>query len=129
MSRILLAGAFGAALLFGATAIAQTPAPVDQTLFDTGQTLFETNCAGCHQAAGTGLPPVFPALAGNENLTDLALIAGNVHNGKGSMPAFPNLTSADIAALATYVRNAWGNEFGGVTEADVDAALATMSAM
>lgn len=126
MSRIFLAGAMGAGLLFGSAAIAQTPAPVDQALFDAGHALFKSNCAACHQEDGTGLPPVFPALAGNENLVELGLIVGNVHEGKGSMPAFPNLTSADIAALATYVRNNWGNNFGGVTEADVEAALADL---
>ncbi len=126
MSRILLAGAMGAGLLFGSAAIAQTPAPVDQALFDTGQALFEANCVACHQAGGTGLPPVFPALAGNDKLAELALIVGNVHEGKGAMPAFANLGAADIAALATYVRNAWGNNFGGVTEAEVEAALAAL---
>lgn len=35
------------------------------------------------------------------------------------MPAFPDLSAKEIAAVATYVRNAWGNDLGAVS---VDAA-------
>ena len=39
------------------------------------------------------------------------------------MPAFPQLSPQDIASLATYIRSAWGNEFGGVTTEAVEADL------
>ena len=39
------------------------------------------------------------------------------------MPGFPDLTNDDIAAVATYVRNAWKNKVGGVTSQQVTAAL------
>ncbi len=99
-------------------------APVDPAVLSAGEALFTHNCAQCHQATGLGSPPTFPALAGNEHLTDLGLIAGNIHNGKNSMPPFAQLSNDDIAALATYIRNSWGNSFGGVTADDVAAALA-----
>jgi len=35
------------------------------------------------------------------------------------MPAFPNLTDREIAAVATYIRNSWGNEYGIAREASV----------
>src|SRR5687768_158989 len=86
------------ASLFVAPAFGQAAAPAP------GQALFEQNCAICHKADGSGTPPIFPALAGNQNLSDLALIVTNVHQGKGAMPPFPNLTAEEIATIATYVR-------------------------
>ena len=85
-------------------------------LFAQGKALFETNCALCHQSSGKGVPPAFPALVGNENLDDIPLIISNIRNGEGAMPAFPQLSVKDITALISYIRNAWGNELGGVTE-------------
>ena len=96
---------------------------VDEVLFKQGKTLFDGNCALCHQSSGKGVPPAFPALAGNENLQDLVLIVTNIHKGVGAMPAFPQLSAADIAAVAAYIRNAWGNEFGGVTTEVVETIL------
>jgi len=96
-----------------------SPAPADAALMNTGQKLFATDCVACHQADGRGNPPAFPALAGNAGLSDLGSIVSHIHNGKGNMPAFPQLGASDIAALATYVRNSWGNGFGGVSESDV----------
>jgi mono/diheme cytochrome c family protein len=35
------------------------------------------------------------------------------------MPQFAGtLKDAQIAAVATYIRNSWGNEFGAITEAE-----------
>jgi mono/diheme cytochrome c family protein len=103
---------------------AQENAGVDSALFEQGLTLFDANCSQCHQTTGTGLPPDFPALDGNANLGDLALIVENVHRGKGAMPSFPDLSAEEIAAVATYARNAWNNAYGGVTAEEVAAAMA-----
>jgi mono/diheme cytochrome c family protein len=106
-------------MLLAGSAPAQEPGAVDKALFEQGRELFEQNCAGCHQSGGGGSPPTFPALNGNQNLQDLSLIVGNVHQGKGAMPAFTELSAEQIAALATYVRNAWDNQFGGATPEEV----------
>ena len=47
------------------------------------------------------------------------------HNpaGTGTMPPFPDLTAAEISAVATYIRNAWANGFGGMTTSDATAVL------
>jgi mono/diheme cytochrome c family protein len=103
---------------------AQAPAAVDANLFEMGRAVYEANCGQCHQPAGTGLPPDFPALDGNANLGDIALIVENVHRGKGAMPAFPDLSAEEIAAVASYGRNAWSNAFGGVTTEEVEVAIA-----
>ena len=39
------------------------------------------------------------------------------------MPPFPGLTAGEISALANYVRNAWANDFGGVTTEEVAGVL------
>jgi mono/diheme cytochrome c family protein len=98
-----------------------------------GAAVFTTNCAGCHGAAGTGQPGVFPPLAHNPFVTGdkqkvIGVLLGGltgkvVVNGQtfdAQMPAWKgNLTNKQIADVATYIRNAWGNKADPVTEADV----------
>ncbi|WP_404404017.1 c-type cytochrome [Pelagibacterium halotolerans] len=111
-------------LVWGAAVHAQESS-VDSAAFDTGQDLFETNCATCHQSDGTGIPPTFPALDGNGNLEDLELIVSRINQGQGAMPPFSNLAADDVTALATYIRNAWSNSFGPVDAAAVSDILSS----
>ncbi len=97
---------------------------VDSALFEQGQKLYGANCVVCHQAGGTGAPPVFPALNGNERLKDINRIVRPIRLGQGAMPALSRLTDEEIAALATYIRNAWSNKFGATTVAQVTTLLA-----
>lgn len=96
-------------------------------LMDHGKSVYATSCAACHQANGEGIPNVFPGLVGS------AIVIGDVSkhidivvNGKSgtAMQAFgPQLNDADLAALVTYERNAWGNDTGDVVQpADIKAA-------
>lgn len=118
--------------------VAAARAPVAMT----GEALFATHCATCHQTAGQGTA-AFPPLAGNAVVTSAdpsAMIAVIVNgrsgpldvNGKtfnGTMPTWKGqLTNADIASVATYVRSAWGNAASPVTEDQVAAAGAPVSA-
>lgn len=114
--------AVGVLLVSGALAAAQ-PVLGQSAQMSHGEQLYERNCAACHQADGTGIQPAFPPLAGNVNLENLELIVGNIHEGKGAMPPFPNLTAEEIAAVATYIRNSWNNDFGEVTTEEVAAIL------
>lgn len=86
-----------------------------------GRQLFLDNCSACHQVTGKGIPGAFPALAGSKvALGPAPAAAGIVLNGKGGMPAFrDDLSDADIAAVLTYVRSAWGNKAPGLTVAVV----------
>lgn len=93
----------------------QPVADVDQALFEQGQETFEANCSVCHQSSGQGNPPAIPALAGNPDLEDVSLIVTTVHEGRNAMPAFSQFGPQELAAVATYIRNAWQNEFGGVS--------------
>ncbi len=84
-------------------------------IFEQGQQLYGERCLRCHGATGEGNPPTFPALSGNDRLGDVARIVQVIRQGSGNMPPFPALTAADISTLASYVRNAWTNDFGSVT--------------
>ena len=111
-----------------ALALVTAPLAVAQQLTDTdsfehGRQLYQDNCALCHQDSGTGNPPTFPALSGNDQLGELTLVISNIRQGAGAMPSFPNLTGSEISSLANYVRNAWDNNFGRVTTVDVTAVL------
>jgi cytochrome c oxidase subunit 2 len=82
-------------------------------LIAKGEQIYNASCAACHLPTGQGIPGAFPALAGSVIAT--GSIDGHLNiilNGKAgtAMAAFSGqLSDADIAAVATYERNAWGN--------------------
>ncbi len=81
---------------------------------------YAANCAACHGPDGRGNAGA--ALAGNARLEDPTFVARTVVHGFGYMPAFGDrLSDQDIAEIGTYIRNAWGNEFGVLTNAQVEA--------
>ena len=122
----MVAGVLGGVALIASVAVAQ-PA-VDPEVADRGQQLYQDHCALCHQDTGTGRPPAFPALSGNDRLGNAARTIRTIRQGTGAMPPFPDLSASETAAVATYVRNAWANSFGGVTPADADAGLSGLEA-
>ncbi len=98
-----------------------------------GDKLYEQHCASCHGDQGQGVPSIYPALAGNRAVT-LALPNNLVqtmrHGGFApttpgnpqpfGMPPFGQvLDSNDIAALATFIRQSWGNNAPPVTPLQV----------
>ena len=80
-------------------------------LIAKGKTVYESNCASCHQADGKGMPPTFPALTGSSVVTgDIDAQVKFIMHGKGMMPAFGKMLSpTDFAAVVTYTRNGLGN--------------------
>ncbi|MFC4729728.1 c-type cytochrome [Coralloluteibacterium thermophilus] len=96
-----------------------------------GRTLYEDHCAQCHGSDGRGRGMDYPALAGNPALTvndpvnavRLVLYGGvppttALNPRPHSMPPFAHtLSDADVAAVVTYVRGAWGNR-GTAVSAD-----------
>ena len=92
-------------------------------LMKTGAEVYGARCVACHQATGTGLPPTFPALAGSKVVGGPA--EGHVLQilkGKNAMPPFgPMLSDAEVAAVATYERNSFGNHSGDVQPSQVAA--------
>lgn len=91
-------------------------------LLKKGEGIYNTQCAACHQPNGKGMPPSFPSLAGSKvaNGPADAHIA-QVLKGKNLMPAFAQLSDADIAAAITYERLSWGNKGSVVQPAQVAA--------
>ena len=81
-----------------------------------GPELFAENCSACHQTTGKGIEGAFPALAGDKFVTgDPANPVSVVLNGRGGMPTFrDSLDDAQIAAILSYVRGAWGNKAAAV---------------
>lgn len=115
-----------------AMAAAAAEASADKTwtkdeLMAKGEKVYTTNCVACHQATGTGVPGVFPALAGSKIATeDKPGHIDVVMNGKSgtAMAAWANqLNDLELAAVITYERNAWGNNTGDVVQpADIKSA-------
>ena len=82
-------------------------------LNDRGAKVYAANCVACHQATGKGVAGAFPALEGSKLVLgkqedQIALLL----NGKQgtSMASFKQLSDVELAAVATYTRNAWGNK-------------------
>ena len=142
----------GAMVMWGAFYIVETPSGTDTIWGDQrtvealmpkadagaggakvdGAAVFGAKCAACHQATGTGVPGVFPPLAGSEwvlgpekTVVHILLhgIEGEiVVNGityKGAMPAFKTLSDDEIAAVLTHVRSQWGNAAPAIATATV----------
>ena len=103
--------------------VAAAGAPVAATV---GASIYGSKCAACHGASGQGSGRgMFPALAGDSvvNAADPSATIATISHGKSMMPAWKGqLSPGDIAAVATYIRSAWGNKGGPVTEQQVSAA-------
>ena len=103
-----------------------------------GEKVYGNRCAACHQASGlggNGVPPlagsewVEGAEYGEKRLVALVLkglqgpvsVKGGTFNGQ--MPNWDGLKDREIAAVITYIRQAWGNKgTGEFSEAQVKAA-------
>ncbi len=114
------------AILLGSLALDET----EQQQFDEGRKLYEHHCSGCHQMNGKGLEPIAPPLVRSEYVlgSEKTLIMVALHgltgpvtvNGityepprvQAQMPGLKDnsaFTDENIAAVLSYVRNAWGN--------------------
>lgn len=96
-----------------------------------GGDLYSRHCADCHGAQGQGAPDQYPALAGNRGVTMSnprnllqAITAGGFPPATDAnprpygMPAF-DLPHADLAALTTWLRAAWGHQAAPLSEVEV----------
>lgn len=89
-------------------------------LMAQGEKEFNTICAMCHQTSGHGTPPTFPSLVGSAIVTKPEHKVEHIRQiiyGKNAMPGFGEQKSdLEIAAIATYERNAWGNKTGDIIQ-------------
>jgi mono/diheme cytochrome c family protein len=114
--RLLLAVALTTAWLLP-PALAQGP----EALVPEGKKLFENTCADCHRANGQGLPEKFPALDKNPFVVgDPTKVIDTVLEGRkgklGQMPTWKDtFNDQQVAAIVTYVRQAWSNKAAAIT--------------
>jgi len=106
-------------------AVRRSPLPLEATdpRMTAGQALYKDICAPCHTDAGTGAARLFPRLAGSPAVhadDPTTLIRTVLYGSRAAatdgaptgpmMPAFFwRLGDAQVAAVITYIRNAWGN--------------------
>ena len=113
------------------------PATLDKNVQAHGEALYKDHCAACHGAQGEGgtgpQGVVYVPLAGNRkvllespaNFIHIVVNGGFPPTTAGNprpygMPPFgPSLKDDEIAVLATWVRNAWGNAAPPVSALDV----------
>jgi mono/diheme cytochrome c family protein len=73
----------------------------------------QNTCFVCHGQEGFG--GIGPAFRNNPFLKLTDYVAVQIIIGRGVMPPFGDkLDNDQIAAVATYIRNSWGNHFGAV---------------
>ncbi len=104
----------------GAAAAEDTKTFTMDELMAKGKAVYDKSCAACHGVTGAGIPPVFPAITGSKIATgDKAGHIDIVVNGKKgtAMAAYKSqLSKAEIAAVITYERNAFGNKTGDMVQ-------------
>jgi glucose dehydrogenase len=91
-------------IYINANDIAWTGGLTENKASGVGSMAYQSQCALCHGTDRRGSPPAFPSLIDVEKrLTDSA-ITDVIHNGKGRMPSFPNLTDARLEALLNFLK-------------------------
>ncbi|MEG3132540.1 c-type cytochrome [Rouxiella sp. T17] len=97
-----------------------------------GANVYEANCTACHNSDGKGIPNLAASLANNPAImsVDASSILTTVMQGgrgavtvgnptSGAMPSFAwKLSDEQTAAVATYIRNSWGNAAPAVPTED-----------
>ncbi|PSL20786.1 c-type cytochrome [Dyadobacter jiangsuensis] len=90
--------------------------------FVTGQQLYMTHCANCHQMEGKGMSNLYPPIAGSPILSDKARVACIIQYGMSDtivvngkkfsrpMPPNPKLTEIEIAEIVSFVSMKWGKD-------------------
>jgi quinoprotein glucose dehydrogenase len=78
-----------------------------------GSTLYQSNCAGCHGQDRAGTPPTFPSLVEATGRMTPEQMVEIIHNGRGRMPAFPEIIDTRLEALLNYVRTGHDADTGG----------------
>ncbi|WP_418317305.1 c-type cytochrome [Piscinibacter sakaiensis] len=112
---------------------ASAPSAAALGLRRRGADLYAEHCSDCHGDNGEGVAGAYPALAGNRavllepavNPVQVIVQGGFGPTTAGNprpfgMPPYGiELSQADIAALASFIRGAWGNQAAAVTPRDV----------
>ena len=117
----------------GAKQTAPQPVAAQDPAMQVGRAIYVDECAACHTTKGGGIARLLPALNGSpsvqqaqpDSLLHVVLEGTRAVATKGAptgpaMPAFGwKLDDQQVAAVTTFVRNAWGNAAPAVTASDV----------
>jgi cytochrome c551 len=103
-----------------------------------GKTLYENNCANCHQSNGSGLGKLIPPIRDADYFKTSVhrtvwiirhgqqgdiTVNGQIYN--QAMPPNPQLKPLEIAQITTYLYNIWGNSEGVISSSEVEKYLKT----
>jgi len=110
------------------------PLPGTDTQMVAGGAIYRDTCSACHGLDGKGVSHLFPSLVGsavaqsNDPTTAIRVILRGARSVATSteptapgMPSFAwQLNNDQIAAVTTYIRNAWGNAASKVSPSAVE---------
>jgi len=105
----------------------------DNPAMVAGGAIYSDLCAACHQSDGSGVPYLLPNIAASASidssdpttlirviLEGTQTVATDAEPTAPAMPAFGwQLTDAQVAAVATYIRNSWSHAAPAVTVGEV----------
>lgn len=91
----------------------------EDKLVAAGRNVFQVNCATCHGLDRKGQRP-FPSLIQVGEKLSAQEMKDRVTNGKGQMPAFPNLSKEQVSAVIDYLFNADKPTQLNNTKVDID---------
>jgi len=104
-----------------------------------GKSLYGQYCSSCHQTDGSGVPGMYPPLAGTKYVNgDAEWLVESLVNGlegpitvKGEeynnlMPPMDYLSDKEIADILNYIRQSFGNDAEAVTEEQVSQIRASL---
>ncbi|MBD1551095.1 c-type cytochrome [Pseudomonas typographi] len=107
----------------GSTATKPQPLAAADSVMKQGANVYSANCSACHNSDGKGISGIASGLANNpalESANPQTLLTTVLQGGRGAvtlsnptsgaMPSFAwKLSDQQVAAVATYIRNTWGN--------------------
>lgn len=70
-----------------------------------GAKVYQSECAVCHGETRAGSAPDFPALIGISDRLSAAQITDIIHQGRGRMSSFPDITGPALDALLSFLRS------------------------
>lgn len=111
-----------ALLMLGLASCQSSEELKSEQYFVTGQQLYMTHCANCHQMEGKGMSNLYPPIVGSPILSDKARVARIIQHGMSDtivvngkkfsrpMPPNPKLTEIEIAEIVSFVSMKWGKD-------------------
>jgi mono/diheme cytochrome c family protein len=110
-----------------------TPLPADDPVMTAGGAIYRDQCSSCHGLDGKGTPYLFPDVADSSVVRSddagsaIRIVLRGARSvatpGEPTSPGMPaygrTLSDEQVAAVLTYMRNAWGSPAQAVAPADV----------